>query len=181
MSMRNDQTISISKDQIKIIAGRSKVTFEEAKRLIQELLVYVLESTVSDLESEINKIVPVRTGELRDDLLLKLRHSKVRNFVLTIFLWTELPYAERVNQFNTYNVRHTGTWYENPNRRGYRAKARDKYGDPVYLNDYTAEGNFFDKLVAFTKDRLLLNLARGKMIIAQGSKLTTRGMSAISG
>jgi hypothetical protein len=179
MSIRDDQTISVSRDQIKIVAGKNHLTVEQTKELIQALLLFVLEQTVLEVEAFITKIVPVRTGELRNDLLLKLRHSKVQNFVLTIFLWSELPYAERVNRMSTYQVRHTGTWYENPNRRGYRARARDKYGTFVYLNDPTAQGNYFDKLVDFTRDRLMVNLARGKMMIAQGSQLTVRGMSAI--
>jgi len=181
VSLKDVETIEITKDQLKIVAGRSKLTIDQTKELLIALLQFVLEQTVLEVEIEMEKIIPVRTGELRDDFLTKLNNSKVRGMVLRIFLWSEFPYAERVNKMSTFQVRHTGTRYENPNRRGYRAKARDKYGALVYLNDPFAEGHFFTKLVEFTKERLMLNLARGKAAIANGSPLTVRQLSAIEG
>jgi hypothetical protein len=174
MSLKEIETIQITRDQLKIVAGRSKLTMDQTKQLLEALLQFVLQQTTLEVEIEMEKIIPVRTGELRDDFLTKLRNSYVQGLILKIFLWSELPYAERVNEMSTFQVRHTGTWFENSGKRAY-----DKYGRRAYLNDPQAQGNYFTRLVEFTKERIMLNLARGKAAIANGSPLTVREMSAI--
>lgn len=153
--------IGVNKAQIKYIAGRNKnLSFEDVKDIIINLLKEVLNLTLGNMEIWIEQKVPERTGQLKNNLLLNLKSSRVSGAVLRLIVGTAINYADEVNQMTTSQVRHTGTWYEHSGKRAY-AYYGGHYGK-IFLDDPRAEGNFFDKLLVFAQERIIINLARTK-------------------
>jgi len=164
--IRATTKIGVKKAQIKYIAGKNKnLSYEQVLDIIISLLEEILELTLIDLEDWIETYVPKRTGQLRDNLLRNIRSSRVRNGVLRIIIATSIDYAEKVNEMTTAQVRHTDTDREHSGKKAY-AYYYGHYG-PITLDDPYAVGGFFEELVEFAKDRVIMNLAKMK------SKYTT--------
>lgn len=161
IGLRETTKIGVQKAQIKYIAGKNKnLSYEQVLNLIINLLEEVLELTLIDLEVWIEKYVPKRTGQLRDNLLRNIRSSRVRNGVLRIIIATSIDYAAQVNEMTTAEVRHDSTDREHSGKKAY-AYYYGHYG-PITLDDPDAIGSFFDKLGEYAKERVLINLAKMK-------------------
>ena len=161
IAIRATTKIGVQKAQIKYIAGKTKnLTYEQVLDIIISLLNEVLELTLTDMEEWIKKYVPKRTGQLRDNLLRNIRSSRVRNGILRLIIATSIDYAAKVNEMTTAQVRHAGTDREHSGKKAY-AYYWGHYG-PITLDDPKAIGNFFDNLVEYAKDRVLINLAKMK-------------------
>lgn len=162
ISLQNEIKIGIDKNQIKYIAGNLTLNYDQVKQMIEDVLSITLQLTITDLEAWIGSAfsseghVPKRTGTLRQDLLHWLHGSNVYNGIMRLILKTNLEYAADVNNMTTSNVRHMGEkgYVYYPNQMGIRG--------PVWLDDPRAEGNFFDKLSEFAKDRIKTNLIKAK-------------------
>lgn len=135
---------------IRKIAERNEfLTIYEIQDILQKVLEETTKRVVKDLRKWINSKVPKMTGRLRRDLLSHLRTSYVRSSVLRIFIQTSIDYAERVNEFETKNVRH----------KGKRVKYR---GKTYILHDFRAIGHFFDKMVIIAINLINYHLAKVK-------------------
>jgi len=162
MSLQSQISISVDKKQIRYIAGNLSLTYDQVKQMIEDVLNITLQLTITDLEAWIGSVygseghVPKRTGTLRKTLLDWLHGSNVYQGIMRLILRTDLPYAQDVNAMTASNVRHTGEqgYVYYPNQMGMRG--------PVWLDDPRAEGNFFDKLVAFAKERIKVNIVKAK-------------------
>ena len=153
--------VGVKKDHIRYIAGQhDNLTYEQVLALIEKMLMEILNLTLGNLELWIETHVPKRTGQLRDNLLRNLKSSRVRDGIMRLIIGTNIDYATDVNQMSTAQVRHSGTWREHSGKKAY-AYYYGHYG-PIYLEDPEAEGNFFDKLIEFAKERITINLARTK-------------------
>ena len=163
--------VGVTKSQIKYIAGRrDDLTYDQVFAIIQKILEEVLEITLRNLEFWIEERVPKRTGQLQKNLLLNLKSSRVRNGILRLIIGTAINYAEEVNQMSSAQVRHHGTWKEHSGKWAY-AYYGGHYGK-IFLDDPKAEGNFFEKLVAFAKRRIIINLATIKKKYLGGQLLS---------
>ena len=159
ISLRKTTRIGVQKAQIKYIVGKTKgLTYEQVLSIIKSLLEEVLELTLTDMEEWIREKVPKRTGQLRDNLLKNIRSSRVKKGVLRLIIATSIDYAKEVNEMTTAQVRHSGTTREHSGKKAY-AYYYGHYG-PITLDDPEAIGNFFDILVEYAKDRVLINLAK---------------------
>jgi len=145
--------IGLSKDQIEYIARGSNYTYEEVLDIIRAILTDTLNGVTADIEQWIDKAVPKRTGQLRDNLKANLKSSNVQKGLLRIILRTHVDYASDVNQMSTSQVRHHG-------EVGY-AYYYGHYGK-IILSDPSAEGNFFDKMITFARERIAVNLVQAK-------------------
>lgn len=164
--IRATTKIGVQKAQIKYIAGKNKnLSYEQVLEIIITLLEEILELTLTDLEEWIEKYVPKRTGQLRDNLLRNIRSSRVRNGVLRIIIATSIDYAEKVNEMSTAQVQHESTDREHSGKKAY-AYYWGHYG-PIILDDPDAIGSFFDELTEYAKARVIINLSKMK------SKYTT--------
>lgn len=154
--------VGVNKAQIKYIAGRvDNLSYEDVKDIIENLLREVLNLTLGNIELWIEERVPKRTGQLQENLLRHLKSSRVSRGILRIVIGTAINYAADVNEMTTAMVRHHGTWREHSGKKAYAYY----YGHPgnppvVFLDDPKAEGQFFEKLLTFAYDRVLINLAR---------------------
>ena len=166
--------VGISVDDIKYIVGKSSYTYEEVVTTIRNLLGMVLRETIHDIELWIDNKVPKRTGALRKNLKLMLRTSKVVGNIMKLIIGTSIEYAERVNEYTTGQVRHFDTTREHSGKKAYSPG-----GIPIRLNDPQAVGFFYDKLLEFTKERVLINLAKAKYIITNSSDLTSRQLTKV--
>lgn len=139
--------------ELRYIAKKRPLTYEQVKTLVNNLLREVLDSVVRELEEWIRSRVPKRTGQLRDSLLANLSSSRVVGGVLRLILGTSLDYAEYVDDMSTAQVRHSG-------EEGY-AYYYGHYGR-VALDDPQAVGNFFGRLRDYASRRVSANLAKAK-------------------
>jgi hypothetical protein len=156
MGLSEKVKIGLTKDQIQYIVRNSTYTYQEILDIIQAILKDTLAGVIKDLEQWIDKGVPKRTGQLRHFLKEWLHGSNVTKGILRIILKTNLEYAAAVNQMSASQVRHHGevgyVYYDNI--FGKRGK--------IILSDPSAEGNFFDKLYEFAKQRVAVNLVQAK-------------------
>lgn len=165
MVLKAKQSIQVPKTQIKYMAKNSSYTYEQILVLIDNILKDVLRDTKKELEIWIDSKVPKRTGQLRHFLKMWLGGSNFGQGILTIILSASgVEYAEDVNKLPTSSVRHNNEWgyvyYDNI--FGINSKTRPRGSKKILLNDPRAEGNFFDKMIEFTKERLDINLIRAK-------------------
>lgn len=146
--------INVNKTQLKYIVGNSKYTYEELIKVIKALLENVLANTLIDIENFINTKVPKDTGILREDLRKILHTSKIVGNILKIIIGTNVDYAAEVNEYSTMKVRH---WDKDPQ----------------------AEGNFYDKLLIFTNERVKINLLKAKQELEKNTILTSKQLSKV--
>ena len=137
--------------QIKYLAKSTEMSFDEILGMINDMLMYVLDELIRELEIWIKSKVPKRTGQLRDSLIANLHSSRVKLGLMRIILGTNLDYAEDVNEMSTRIVRHSGE----PAYAYYYGH----YGK-ITLNDPQAIGGFFDALLKFAKERTMFILQR---------------------
>ena len=145
--------MGIPTDQIKYIAGHSKLTYDQVLILIRNVLEDTLSDVIMDLELWIKSKVPKRTGQLRESLIANLHSSRVKNGLLRLILGTHLDYAAKVASYSTSQVRHM-------REKGY-AYYYGHYGR-ITLDDPRAIGNFFDKMLEFAKERVDVRLIEAK-------------------
>ncbi len=143
------------------MAGQNpNLTIAQIKNMIGQLLQEIMDACLTDMDAWIDKFVPKRTGQLRDNLHRNIRSSRVRSNVMRIIIRTSIDYAEKVNQMSDAMVQHDNTWKEHSGRWAY-AYYWGHYGK-ILLNDPDAIGKFFDTFVEFTKDRVLVNMIKIK-------------------
>ena len=127
------------------------MSYEEVLFTIQEMLEYVLEQLLLELEFWINKFVPKRTGQLRESLIANLYSSQVKKGLMRVILGTNLDYAKDVADMSTTQVRHFG-------EEGY-AYYYSHYGK-ITLDDPQAIGNFWEELLKYAKEKCMFILQR---------------------
>ena len=137
--------------EIKFLAKSNEMSYAEVLFTINEMLLYVLEQLLLELEIWINKFVPKRTGQLRDSLIANLYSSEVKKGLMRVILGTHLDYAEYVADMSTMQVRHFG-------EKGY-AYYYSSNG-PIILDDPNAIGNFWEELLKYAKERCMNILQR---------------------
>lgn len=120
--------------EIKYLAKQNEMDYEEVLKTIHEMLLYVLDELIPEIEEWINDYVPMDTGRLRQSLIRELKTSSVKKGLMRIILGTFLSYAEDVAEYSTMQVRH------------------DK--------DPEAIGNFWEELQKFAKERCMSILQR---------------------
>jgi len=153
--------------EIRTVAQRNKqLTVSQIKDIIEKILAETVRLAVKDLVTWINSKVPKMTGRLRRDLMRHLRSSYVSSGVLRIFVQTSIDYAKRVNDFETFNVRH----------RGKRVRYRGKI---IVLYDSQAIGHFFDEMIKFAIKMIQYHLERAKRRYSNQSKLKYNEMKII--
>lgn len=137
--------------EIKYLAKQNELTYEEVLFTINEMLLYVLEELLLELENWINKFVPKATGQLRDSLIANLYSSSVKKGLMRVILGTHLDYAEDVAAMSTMKVRHFGE-----KRYAYYYSA----SGPIILDDPQAIGNFWEELIKYAQERCMNILQR---------------------
>ncbi len=137
--------------EIKYLAKQNAVTYQEVLTLIHDMLLYVLDELIFELEIWIKNKVPKRTGQLRQSLLDNLHSSFVKLGLMRIILGTHLEYAEDVAAMSTMQVRHSG-------EPGY-AYYYGHHGK-IMLEDPQAIGNFWDELLKYAQERTMFILQR---------------------
>ena len=162
---------------IKYLVEGSEYTYDEIKELISDMLNDVLTQTLLDINIWIDYHVPKRTGKLRFSLKKNLQSSNVSRNILKLIMGTAVDYAKEVNKMTQGQVRHTGTNKENDGSWAYA----NYWGHSgrIYLDDPQAVGHFWDKLLSFTKERIIINLTKAKYELAKVSKLTTRKLTRV--
>lgn len=120
--------------EIKFLAKGNEMTYEEVLNTIHEMLLYVLDELILELELWINKYVPMATGRLRESLISELHTSSVKKGLMRIILGTYISYAEDVAEYSTMQVRHD--------------------------IDPQAIGNFFEELIKYAQERCMNILQR---------------------
>jgi len=153
--------------EIRDIAKKNDaLTVNKTKAIIVLILRDTHRRVLKDMKIWINKRVPKMTGRLRRDLLTHLLTSYVSAAVLRIFIQTSIDYAKRVNDFETFNVRH-------------RRKKIKYRGKTIRLNDPHAIGHFFDEMVKFAIKTILYHLDKSKRKYASKTKMTYSEMKII--
>lgn len=137
--------------EIKFLAKQNVLTHSQVMDTIQDMLMYVLDELILELETWINSKVPKRTGQLRDSLIDNLHSSTVKIGLMEIILGTLLPYAEDVAAMTTTQVRHSG---EDGSAYYY-----GNYGK-IILDDPDAIGNFWVELLNYSRERTMSVLDR---------------------
>jgi len=130
--------------QIKYIAKGNKLSFEEVLALMHNMLLYVLDELLVELEVWIKEKVPKATGQLQDNLLANLKSSTVKKGLMRVVLGTDIGYAQEVADMSTAQVRHSG-------EIAY-AYYYGKSGK-IILDDPQAIGNFWKELIAYAQER----------------------------
>ena len=143
--------IGLPVSEIKYLAKNTPLTYDQVLNRLHDMLLYVLDELIFELEIWINRFVPKRTGQLRDNLLKNLESSDVKTGLLRVILGTDILYAEDVNEMSTMQVRHSG-------ELGY-AYYYGEHGK-IILNDPEAIGNFWDELLKYAKERAMVILQR---------------------
>ena len=156
--------VSIPKPRIEWVASKMHITYEEVLSKLNELLQYVKDNTITEVKLWIDRFVPKRTGQLRTDLKEWIEGSILSNYVLRVTLGTYIPYAAALNEFNTAQVRHAGEvgYVYYPNKPGIRGR--------VILWDPEAIGNYFGKLVEYTKNVVMKYATMGSNIFFNKSE-----------
>lgn len=173
--------VKLETKYIQYVMGNRKLKYDEVKTMIQGALDEALETTIIETGIWIGYHVADRTGALKKSLLRFLDKSRpppsamgdLKGIRLIIGAGVEVPYAKYVNKMTTASVRHTGTPFEHSGKRAYVK------GVPVYLDDPRAIGFFFDKLVDFARERLVLNLAKAKYKLQNTTQITSRNLSQL--
>jgi len=137
--------------EIKYIAKSTEMTYDKVLSTINDMLLYVLDELLLELERWINKFVPKRTGQLRDSLIANLYSSRVKNGLMRVILGTSLDYAEDVAEMSTRQVRHFG-------EEGYAYYYSES--GPIILDDPQAIGNFWEELLKYAKEKCMNILQR---------------------
>jgi len=150
----------------RIAEKQASLTVHDVHTIMEDILTDTYHLVMKDLIIWINHKVPKMTGRLRKDILNHLKDSYVRNHVLRIFIQTSIDYAERVNEFETKNVRHFGK------RIRYRGKT-------IILKDSRAIGHFFDEMVKFTIKDINFHLVKVKRKYAARTRLRVTDMRII--
>lgn len=137
--------------EIKYLAKQNAISYDEVLSTIHDMLLYVLDELIVELEIWINKFVPKRTGQLRESLIANLHSSSVKMGLMRIILGTHLSYAEDVSDMSTMQVRHSG-------EKGYAYY----YGEsgPIILDDPQAIGDFWEELIKYAQERTMNILQR---------------------
>ena len=137
--------------EIKFVAKSNEMSYAEVLYTIHEMLLYVLDELILELEIWINKKVPKATGQLRDSLIKNLQSSSVKKGLMRVILGTNLDYAEDVAEMSTMKVRHFG-------EKSYAYY----YGEsgPIILDDPEAIGNFWEELLKYAQERCMNILQR---------------------
>ena len=178
---RTRARVELRTDYIQYVMGNRKLKYEQVKTLIQGALDEALETTIVETEIWIDVHVADRTGALIKSLLRFLAKSRpppsamgdLKGIRLILGVGAEIRYAQYVNKMTTAQVRHMGTPFEHSGKRAYVK------GVPVYLDDPRAIGFFFDKMVDFAKERLVINLAKAKYKLQNTTKITSRNLSQL--
>ena len=137
--------------EIKILVKGSKLTFDEVMALYHSMFLYALDELLADLRAWIIEKVPKRTGQLQDNLLKNLESSNVKKALMRVVIGTNIDYAPDVAEMSTAQVRHYG-------EPGY-AYYYGKHGK-IILDDPQAIGNFWEELIAYSKERTVNILQR---------------------
>lgn len=145
---------------IKYVIGKIKYTYEQVLEFIQEIMNETLELTIQETKEWIWEFVPLRSGDLQDNLIKYLEKSRPPSITvreppsirLILGAGKEVEYARYVNEMDETMVQHNSTWLEHSGRRAYSK------GVPVMLHDPHAVGYFFDKMVSYSIERLKINL-----------------------
>lgn len=144
--------------------GASDLSLEKVKWVVQKALNEALEDTIFEIEDFIKEKVPKRSGDSRESLIKYLGRSipppiamnELRGIRLVLGAGVEVSYIKYVDQMTDAQVQHFGTWLEHSGKKAYSK------GKPVFLDDPTAEGQFFSKMIKYGKERLLMNLDKAK-------------------
>jgi len=149
----------VQANDIKRIAqNNANLNSTEVKQELMKVLNATNNHVRRELRKWINSKVPKMTGRLRRDLVRHLMTSYVSNCVLRIFVQTDISYAERVNDFQTHNVRH------------YAKKIKYR-GRIIILHDFRAIGHFFDAMIDTAIKMILYYLEREKRRHSSSRKL----------
>jgi hypothetical protein len=122
-------------------------TKRQLKRMARNILNDAMASTKSDTIDWINKYVPKRTGQLRESLIAWINKKwKVSDSGLVISMGSKIPYALNIKG----DPVHTGTWLEHSGK-----PATDYKGNPIWLDDPTADPNWVFSIADFIKDSVV--------------------------
>lgn len=155
--------------EIRYLAKGNPLSFEEILSMVHNMLLYVLDELLVELEGWINRFVPKATGQLRESLIKNLKSSEVKKGLMRLVLGTHISYAQRVAEMSTAMVRHSGE-ERYVNYYGERGKIR--------LWDPEAIGNFFEEFVKFAEERTIFITQRA---IDEYFKGTGKLMRAVRG
>lgn len=146
--------VGIPKTQITYIAKNVHLNYQDVLLRIRTMLNDLLVAILDDLTLWIKTYVPKRTGQLQENLIRHLESSTVitKGNLLRIVLGTNIDYAEAVNEMVTTQVRHMGEVV--------RVYYYGYHGEKIVLNDPEAVGHFFDELLKYAKERVLLLMTR---------------------
>lgn len=161
LAPRTYAKVGIEEGLIKFKIGKKVIPDADlVKQLVQEQLDEALKITITETRAWINKKVPKREGKLRQSLISFLEKSfpppsvigELRGIRLVLGVGADVNYAKYVDKMTTKQVAHPGTFREHSGKRAYSRGRR------VYLYDPQAEGGYHDKMVAYAKERLEINI-----------------------
>ena len=161
LAPRTYAKVGIEEALIKFKIGKKEIPDADlVKRLVQETLDEALEITIEETKAWINTFVPKRSVDLRASLISFLERSRppestigeLRGIRLVLGVGAEINYAKYVDEMTTAQVAHKGTFREHSGKRAYSKGRR------VYLYDPQAVGGYHDKMVAYAKERLQVNI-----------------------
>ena len=179
----------IKQRDIKQIAQKNpNLTAKEAEKIITKILEETTKLVLKDLRKWVNKFVPKRTGQLRRNLLLNLKSSRIKGYIMNIIVRTSIDYAAQVNAYSTAQVRHKNAKREHA--VAYTTKSGKKHHNYAYayygghygritLNDPMAIGKFYDKMIIFTIKTILFHLVRVKRKYSARTKMKYKEMRII--
>ncbi len=129
-----------------------------------------LELTIEETKEWIYEFVPLRSGDLQDNLIEFLEKSKpppatateLKNVRLVLGAGKDVEYARYVAEMTDSQVQHESTWLEHSGRRAYSK------GVPVMLNDPHALGDWMKQMIKFAIERLKTNLSKIKGVKING-------------
>lgn len=127
------------------LAKSNLVSYPILSIIFDDMLYYILDEMKTELIQWIGDKVPKRTSQLRDMMIKHLELSTIQNGLLKLEIGSLVDYMTELNLMTTSRVSHFGEW-------GWA----DYYGydGKVWLYDPLAIGNFWDKLITFTLNRL---------------------------
>ena len=177
-----------SRDIKQIAQKNPNLTAKEAEEIIAKILEETTKLVLKDLKKWINKFVPKRTGQLRKNLLLNLKSSRIKGYIMRIIVRTSIDYAAQVNAYSTAQVRHKkakrehSVSYTTKKGKKHHPYAYAYYGGHygrITLNDPMAIGKFFDKMVIFTIKIILFHLVKVKRKYSARTKMKFKEMRII--
>jgi hypothetical protein len=188
---------------IKQIAQKNpNLTVKEAEKIIKKILEETTDLVLKDIRKWVSKFVPKRTGQLRKNLLLNLKSSRIKGYIMNIIVRTSIDYAAQVNAYSTAQVRHRNAKREHyvdyrtkgkkyktkgGKTRTSKGRAHHPYAYAYYgghygrivLNDPMAIGEFFDKMIIFTIKTILFHLVKVKKKYSARTKMKYKEMRII--